>query len=369
MGSTCPECAKERRAEFHTLSKEEFIERALNMHGTKYDYSKVEYVNCFTPITIICPEHGEFIQKPYIHLSGCGCQKCGMLYSHYEVELGDFISNLIGEENIIRNDRDTLNGIELDIHIPSMKLAFEFNGLYWHSEVKKPNKKYHLRKTELCEEKGIHLIHIFEDEWVNKSNICKSRIINLLGQSNKIYARNCKIVKLDNKLIKNFFDDNHIQGHVNSAIVYGLEYNGELISAMSFGGLRRNLGSKQTENCYELLRFCNKLNHSIIGGASKLFNHFVKKHKPNEVVSYVDRRWSMGNLYKKLNFTFSHKSEPSYFYVINGERKNRFGLRKDVLISKFGCSPDDTEHNFCFNQGWYRIYDCGTMVFKWKSTQ
>ena len=369
MGSTCPECAKERRTEFHTLSKDEFIERALNMHGTKYDYSKVEYINCFTPITIICPEHGEFIQKPYIHLSGCGCQKCGMLYSHYEVELGDFISDIIGEENIIRNDRDTLNGIELDIHIPSMKLAFEFNGLYWHSEVKKPNKKYHLRKTELCEEKGIQLIHIFEDEWVNKNNICKSRIVNLLGKSNKIYARKCKVVKLDNKTIRNFFDENHIQGHVNSTIVYGLEYNGELLSVMSFGGLRRNLGSKQTENCYELLRFCNKLNYTIIGGASKLLNYFVKKHKPTEIISYVDRRWSVGNLYKKLNFTFSHKSEPSYFYVINGERKNRFGLRKDVLISKFGCSPDDTEHNFCFNQGWYRIYDCGTMVFKWKSTQ
>ena len=138
---------------------------------------------------------------------------------------------------------------------------------------------------------------------------------------------------------------------------------------MSFGGLRRNLGSKSSENCYELLRFCNKKDYSIIGGASKIFKHFIKKYSPSEVVTYADRRWSKGKLYEELNFSFSHKSEPSYFYVINGERKNRFAFRKDVLISEYGCSPDDTEHNFCFKQGWYRIYDCGTMVYKWKSTQ
>lgn len=369
MGSACPECAKEHRALLNTLTTDEFIKRAQNIHGNYYDYSKVNYVNYKTPIEIICPEHGLFTQKPYIHLSGSGCQKCGALYSHYEFELGDFIADLIGEENIIRNDRDVLNGIEMDIYIPSKKIAFEFDGLYWHSEIKKPNKKYHLRKTELCNENGIHLIHIFEDEWVNKQDVCKSRIKHLLGFSEKIPARKCKVVELDNKSAKIFFEENHIQGSVSPKIVYGLEYNGEIISAMSFGGLRRNLGSKSSKNCYELLRFCNKKDYSITGGASKIFKHFIKKYNPSEVVTYADRRWSKGKLYEELNFSFSHTSEPSYFYVINGERKNRFGFRKDVLISEYGCSPDDTEHNFCFKQGWYRIYDCGTMVYKWKSTQ
>ena len=123
---------------------------------------------------------------------------------------------------------------------------------------------------------------------------------------------------------------------------------------------------KSEENEYELLRFCNKIGYSVIGGASRLFKYFKTTNTPLTVISYADRRWSMGNMYNKLGFTFVHNSEPSYFYLVNGERKNRFSYRKDILISKYGCRRNDTEHNFCNNNGWYRIYDCGTMLFEWK---
>ena len=365
-GHGCPECANIKRAEKNIMTTSEFIAKAKNIHGDKYDYSKVEYVKYDTPVTIICPEHGEFQQKPYIHLDGSGCQKCAMLFSNYEMELIDYISSIIGEENIIRNDRTILNGNELDVYVPSKKVAFEFDGLYWHSEIKKPNKKYHLQKTMECEKQGIQLIHIFEDEWIYKKDICKSRIKNILGSSTRLYARKCEIVELTNKEANNFFTENHIQGNVAAKIIYGLKYNNEIVSAMSFGNLRKNLGQKSTDGSYELLRFSNKQNMTVVGGASKLFNHFVKQVNPCDIISYADRRWSMGNLYEQLNFKFSHESEPNYFYIIGNERKNRVGFRKDILISKYGCLPNDTEHNFCLNQGWYRIYDCGTKVYKWK---
>lgn len=365
-GHGCPECANIKRAEKNIMTTSEFIVKAKNVHGDKYDYSKVEYVNYDTPITIICPEHGDFIQKPYIHLDGSGCQKCAMLFSNYEIELGDYIASIIGEKNIVRNDRTILNGVELDIYVPSKKIAFEFDGLYWHSEIKKPNKKYHLQKTIECEKQGIQLIHIFEDEWIYKKDICKSRIKNILGSSTRLYARKCEIVELTNKEANNFFTENHIQGNVAAKIIYGLKYNDEIVSAMSFGNLRKNLGQKSTDGSYELLRFSNKQNMTVVGGASKLFNHFVKQVNPCDIISYADRRWSMGNLYEQLNFKFSHESEPNYFYIIGNERKNRFGFRKDLLVSKYGCDSSDTEHNFCFNKGWYRIYDCGTKVYKWK---
>ena len=367
LGHGCPECAKISAIEKNTKTTEKFIAQCIEIHGDKYDYSKVEYKRGDIPVTIICKEHGEFLQKPTNHLDGCGCQKCSMLFSNYELELGDFIASIIGEKNIIRNDRTILNGNELDIYIPSKKIAFEFDGLYWHSEIKKPDKKYHLIKTEECLSKGIQLIHIFEDEWVNKKDICKSRIINLLGESHRIFARKCSVIKVDKKISKEFFNQNHIQGNVNANFIYGLKYNDDIVAMMSFGGLRKNMGQNNTNGSFEMLRFCNKQGYNIIGGASKLFKHFIKKNNPNEIISYADRRWSNGNLYEKIGFSYSHKSEPSYFYVINGERKNRFGYRKDILISKYGCSPNNTEHNFCFSQGWYRIYDCGTKVYKWKN--
>ncbi len=136
---------------------------------------------------------------------------------------------------------------------------------------------------------------------------------------------------------------------------------------MNFGNLRKNLGSSSNENEYELLRFCNKLNTTVIGSASKLFQHFIKNVKYSKIISYADIRWSKGKLYETLGFEYLRDSEVNYFYVIGQTRKNRFNFRKDILISKYGCSPEDTEHNFCFNQGWYRIYDCGTKVYEYKN--
>ena len=71
-GCCCPKCGAEKK----TSSKEKFIKKARKLHGDKYDYSKVEYVNSYTKVCIICPEHGEFEQMPYQHTNGSGCPKC-----------------------------------------------------------------------------------------------------------------------------------------------------------------------------------------------------------------------------------------------------------------------------------------------------
>jgi hypothetical protein len=134
---------------------------------------------------------------------------------------------------------------------------------------------------------------------------------------------------------------------------------------MTFGPSRQFVGNGNTQ--WELLRFCNKLNTNVIGGASKLFKHFITEYAPKEIVSYADRRWSNGNLYDKLGFTKYNESKPNYYYIINRRRLYRFNLRKSVLIKKFNCPPEMTEHEICLSQQWYRIYDCGCLCYKWKA--
>lgn len=182
---------------------------------------------------------------------------------------------------------------------------------------------------------------------------------------NKIYARNClvKMVKPSEKT--EFLIKNHIQGNSQSSINYGLYYNDELVSLMTFGKPRLNLGGKGEKGHFELVRFCNKLNTNVLGGASKLFKAFLKDFLPKEVVSYSDKRWSTGDLYRILGFSHVHDSRPNYFYVIDGHRENRFKFRKSELI-KEGHDENKTEHEIMFGMGVYRIYDCGTMVWKWK---
>ena len=368
-GHGCPKCANEKLAFEQTFTTEQFIEKAKVVHGNKYDYSHTIYQGYSNPVTIICPKHGEFQQIASYHLNGNGCQRCGleMQVSNSEIEIRDFICNILKNTEIKFNNRSVLSGhYELDIYIPSKKLAIEYDGIFWHSEAKKSDASYHLTKTEECEAKGVRLIHIFEDEWLEHEDIVKSRLSNILGLSvERIFARKCELREVSSSDSRDFLNANHIQGNVNAKHRFGLYYNGELVSLMTFGNLRKNLGGTSKEGSYELLRFCNKLNTTVVGGASKLFKHFIDEYHPTEVISYADRRWSSGRLYEKLGFEFVHNTQPSYYYVINGKRHNRFAFRKDRLIAKYGCPPEITEHEFCLSKGWYRIYDCGTLKYVW----
>ena len=284
-------------------------------------------------------------------------------HSKIETEIKEFIKSLGFEAN---TDRKILNGKEIDILIPPLKIAFEIDGLRWHNEITKDN-NYHLRKTEQCKDCGISLYHIFEDEWEFKRDIVESRIRNILNcTQNKIFARKCQIKTVDKPIAMRFLDENHLQGKCGSIINYGLYYNNELVSLMTFGKLRKNMGRNDTGNTYELIRFCNKLNTNVVGGASKLFKHFIKEFNPSSIISYADRRWSNGNLYTKLNFSHVHNSRPNYFYIIGHKRKNRFGFRKDILV-KEGYDANKSEHQIMFDRGIYRIYDCGTMLFKYEN--
>jgi len=339
---------------------ETFIYQSKNIHGDKYDYSISNYVASKENIEIICKTHGTFEQTPNNHLRGAGCPKCNR-FNIQQSKIFEFIKENYQETFL--NDRKILNGKEIDIYIPELKLGFEFNGLYWHSELYK-DRLYHLNKSKDCLNVGIDLFHIWEDDWIYKQDIVKSMIINKLGKTpNKIYARKCTIKEIsDNKLIREFLNKNHIQGFVGSKIKIGLYYNDELISLMTFGNLRKSLGTKSREGSYELLRFCNKLNTNIVGGASKLFKHFLRNYDVKEIISYSDNSRGQGNLYQQLGFNLISETEPNYYWIIDGKRHHRFNFRKDKLI-KEGADPSKTEIQIMTEKGYYRIFDCGNK--KW----
>jgi hypothetical protein len=352
----CPECHNESRY----LNNFEFIEKANKIHDEKYDYDSIDYKKSKDKIFIICKEHGKFEQKPNDHLSGKGCPKCGDKYNINEGEVKNFIEK-VGIK-LEKNIKNIISPFELDIYIPDKKIAIEYNGLYWHSELYKSD-NYHLNKTELCEKQGIQLIHIFEDEWLYKREIVESRLKNILGLTKeRVFARKCEIKEVNNKESREFLNKNHIQGNVGSSLKIGLYYNNELVSIMTFGDLRRLMGKNKENDSYELLRFCNKLDTTVIGGANKLLKYFIKTHKPKEIISYADRRWSQGNLYEKLDFTFIHNSKPNYYYIMKDKREYRFKYRKDVLVRE-GYDKDKTERQIMKERGINRIYDCGNK--KW----
>ena len=301
-------------------------------------------------------------RKIYKTILCTNCNPINPAISGYENQLLDFIKENYNKE-IQLNKRNIISPQELDIYLPDLKLAFEFNGLFWHNEIYTKN-NYHLNKTEMCEKQRIHLIHVYEDDWTYKQEIVKSRILNLLGKiPNKIYARKCVIKEItDNKLVREFLKNNHLQGFIGSPIKLGLFYNDELVSLMTFGSKRKFMKQSNSDGVYEMLRFCSKLNTSVIGGSEKLFKIFIKNYSPKEVISYADRSWSQGELYYKLGFTFISKTSPNYYYVVDGIKKHRFNFRKDKLI-RDGFDPNKSEHEIMLERKIYRIYDSGSLKF------
>jgi len=273
------------------------------------------------------------------------CNPIGETSSFREKELVDFIESL--NINFIKSYRD---GLEIDIYLPDLKLGFEFNGLYWHSEEWK-DKWYHINKTKYFEEKGIRIIHIWEDDWINKNTIIKSQIKNILNLSEKVGARKCEIKEVNKKETLDFLDNNHIQGgYKGIKISIGLYLNNELLSIMTFDKFE---GRKKMEvDEWNLSRFCNKLDTSVIGGASKILSYFIKKYKPSRIISYADKDWSNGNLYNKLKFEKMYVTNPDYKYLYKKKRIHKSSFRK----SRTGISENELIIP--------KVWDCGKIKYE-----
>jgi hypothetical protein len=280
------------------------------------------------------------------------CNPINDLRSQAEKSIQDFILSIYSGK-VINSYREKY---EIDIFIPDLGLGFEYNGLYWHSETNK-DKNYHLNKTKYFESRNIQIIHIWEDDWVSKPEIIKSQISNLLSKSNKIHARKTEVkVVSDADEVRKFLNNNHIQGYVSSNIKLGLYYNNELISLMTFDNFEGR--KKMEQGGWNLSRFCNRVGCSVVGGASKLLNNFIKKYEPIRIVSYADRGWSNGNLYKKLGFSLIKESNPDYKYIKEGKRLHKGRFKKSKL------KYNSTESEYTKSIGLLRIWDCGKLKFE-----
>jgi hypothetical protein len=280
-----------------------------------------------------------------------------------QIEIYDFIKeNYNGD--IVIDDKLHISPYEIDIYLPDIRIGFEFNGLYWHSEKFKDD-KYHLKKIEVAKENNINLYTIWEDDWVIKKDICKSYILNKISKSNKIMGRKCVIREVSYNDSKAFLNNNHFQGDCKSSIRVGLYNNNELVSLMTFSKLRLPMGGKNKHGVYELTRFCNKTFTTVVGGSSKLLNYFLVKYNPIEIETYSDNLISNGDMYSKLGFDYIHTSKPGYWYLIDGKREHRFNFRKSKLV-KEGFDKNKSEEEIMMERGYYRIYNAGNKKWIYK---
>jgi Zn ribbon nucleic-acid-binding protein len=365
LGNRCPDCFGNNKKTTEQFS----IEVSKLENGTDYLVSG-EYINDKTKIAMTHKTCGHtYNVRPGDFIRGRRCPNCSLAGTSFqEKEIADYIK-FIYPGDVIQGYRDA-TGLEIDIYIPDKKIGIEYNGLYWHSDLYK-KKDYHLKKTKHFSDLGIRIIHIFEDEWIQKRKIVESKLSHIIGMNfnEKIYARKCSIKEIDPALKDNFLNKNHIQGSDRSSIKLGMFFNEELISVMTFGTERVSLGNKG-KSSYELIRFASAIDKLVIGGFSKILTYFKKNYEWNTVKTYADLRWSWeDSVYKKSGFELIHSSKPNYWYFSNDKiRKHRYAFNKQKIKEKF---PDIynknlTEFQIMDQTDFLRIYDCGNLVYEMK---
>ena len=288
--------------------------------------------------------------------------------SKYEREIGDFLTEL-GLEYAA--NRQILIGREIDMLIPSKRLGIEFDGLKWHSELFGRKKHtYHLEKTEMCNEKGYGLIHIFEDEYVNHKDIVLAKLRHILkkdGNLPRIAGRKIVVNEILRADAMEFIDKFHIQGFANSTIYLGGFYDNKLVAVMTF----KHGGISNSE--WELTRFATDSNYIYQGVGSKMFTYFVRKYEPKVVISFADRRWTPwadNNLYTKIGFELDSVTRPDYtYYNCSVERYKRFhkmSMSKTILGKKYNLPSNMTEWEMAKSLGYDRIWNCGLFKYVWR---
>jgi len=361
--------AVNKTIEVYGFSRKDYLlkTRVLpNMHKqlelAKYTLISPEPLNNSEKITYICNKGHTYTQGVASFLQGHRCGTCHSAVSKGEIEVRDFILGILPEGTwCIPQERSILNnGRDLDMVFPDYGIAVEYNGHYFHREEKR-DKDFHIGKLSLVEGIEFRLIQVTDEEWLFKNSIVKSRLRTIFGFSDVIYARKCTVRDITYKECSTFCETNHIQGgNAKTSVNTGLFSGEELVAVMS---LCMSRFSDAYE--YELVRYCSKLEHSVVGGASKLLKYFERNHNPISVGSYSDRRWNTGGLYLKLGFTFIHNSAPDYVYVYNGKSFNRQQFQKHKLQALFPeiYSDEKTEREIMEEAGYYRVFGCGSALF------
>lgn len=368
-GHGCHKCAMERRIEKHKCTFEEFKERADKIHNGKYIYIPFDIKTLHDKAGIICPIHGVFYQNCYDHLNGHGCPRCANNISLAEDEIVSFITDELGITNVIKRNKKLIPPYELDIYLPDYNLAIEYDGVVWHSEKFGRDRYYHIDKLNKCNDIGINLINIFEDEYNDKRDIVYEKLRHLLGKDGnkeKAYARKCIVKEISKNETKSFLDKNHIQGYVPSTVYLGAFFNNTLVGVMTFR-------KESTEGKWELSRFATDIHKHCVGLGGKLFKYFISNYNPDEVKSFADRRWTIhqdNNLYTRLGFKLDSILKPDYSYVTSkSKRVHKFNMRKNLLIKRYpdyNLTSDMTESEMTSKLGFYKIWDCGKLKYVWR---
>lgn len=290
--------------------------------------------------------------------SNTSCPKCANnSSSHKEEELFTYIRDIIPDDIVVlRNDKNLLQGKEIDILIPEYSIGIEFNGLYWHGEAQGKHRNYHKDKYLQAQQKGVQLITIWEDDWDENKTIVQSMIAYKLKRSTgkKVYARKTSIHHIDISTARDFMNAYHIQGYTQGSYYLGLYDNtGQLVAV--------SIWRKNKTSLY-LDRYATSI--QVVGGMGKFLSYVIKQSYHwgfDEIITFSDHEVSDGGLYETLGFEKDKVLKPDYKYVVDKKRVHKFNYRRKRFKNDPDLIYDEnlSEAEMARLNGIDRVWDCG----------
>ena len=370
--------AKDKRKDYPQW----FIDELVNEEDK--ELAKTRKLTTNEKVMFRCQKGHVYEQNVHLHLKsdgskGCSCPYCSNNRSKAELEIEDYIASLGFKTEHRRFTSSIMPNFEIDIFIPEQNIGIEYNSIYYHKtlpvEDNSKDKNYHLNKFKSCKENGIRLISIFEQDYRGEK---KEKILSflkdaLLNNQKRVFARKCEVRSVSREMKTQFFDTYHIsKDSSQGTICYGLFYNNELISCMSFGKLRGQNALKDKVGHFELVRFVTKNGIQVVGGASKLFTAFLREYNPKYILCYSDNTFFTGSTYKQLGFKFVNNGESSlnYQWVSKNDCKERQSCMVFKLLKKYpeylNCNITGSKEDYIMQDlGYYKIYRCGNSKWVW----
>lgn len=392
QGKGCKRCAGKAASANQVPSFQEMVERAKEVHGDKYTYLGNSYTCMTSKMDILCNKCGRiFPQKPDQHIGKKqGCPFCQHVVSSGEKDVFAFVkehthcevqNNVRIVPNFFVGDKK-VHKAELDIYVPELKLAIEYNGTYFH-DISLKGKGYHIGKRKACEQLGIRMISIWECDWQDdrKRPIIERYLKNALGvrEERTVYARNCVVKDVPQDVYREFMEANHVQGYASAKEakcgLYTKDTN-ELVACMSFRILK-NKDQKDTPFVmWDMVRYATNCN--VPGGRSKLFHHMQQRFHMDHVQSFIDRDYFNGASYLKEGWELMEDDQVSIsFWSYRGGRMSRqMWWKKNIpaTLEKLGLSADlydetKTQEWNAYNAGCKILENSGNSRFEWHSPE
>ena len=314
--------------------KNKLKEQFPNIVNIDYDKSEIEMKCDFGKEHIFTTDIGLFKNRVIHNNILCTiCNPCQNNISSEELRLRKFIEeNYKGE--IICNSKKIINPLELDIYLPELNIAFEYNGLFWHCELNKEN-DYHYNKSKLCGDKNIKLYYIWEDDWLDKQDIIKSKILCLLNKNEYIISDNIK--ELKTKETCEFLDKNNMYGKIYTSIRIGLMYNDEIVSVLCV--------NNRTDGRYEIKRYCDKIYFNIKDSFKILMSYLIDNYDIKEIYYNDNLDFSIHENFIDYGFKVIKIKKPDFKYLLNDTKHHKFRINttKDEKLYKI------------YNSGYYYL--------------